>query len=188
MTTATSKWLTRCLGASCAMGALVLVGELQAQDFAYTNTNGTITITGYTGSGGDVLIPTTIDGLLVTSIGDGAFSWLTNLTGITIPDCVTNLGDGAFTSCFNLARLTIGKGITRIRGGYEGETWGTFQWCSSLTRIAIPDNVTNIGQGVIHLGGALGAFYGCSSLTNVTIGKGLTYLGTGAFNYCNNLL
>ena len=45
MITATSKWLTRCLGASCAVGALVLVGELQAQDFAYTNTNGTITTT-----------------------------------------------------------------------------------------------------------------------------------------------
>ena len=191
MNTATSKWLTRCLGASCAVGALVLVGELQAQDFAYTNTNGTITITGYTGSGGDVLIPTTIDGLLVTSIGDSAFYGLTNLTGITIPASVTNLGDAAFAACVNLAHLAIGKGITTIKGGYEQgydkATWGTFMWCSSLTRLAIPDNVTKIGDGITHLGGALGAFYGCSGLTNVTIGKGLAYLGAGAFNYCNNL-
>ena len=191
MNTATLKCLIRCLGTSCAMGALLLAGELHAQDFTYTNTNGTITITGYTGSGGDVLIPTTIDGLLVTSIGDSAFYGLTNLTGITIPDSVTNLGDAAFAACVNLAHLAIGKGITAIKGGYEQgydkATWGTFMWCSSLTRLAIPDNVTKIGDGITHLGGALGAFYGCSGLTNVTIGKGLAYLGAGAFNYCNNL-
>jgi hypothetical protein len=184
MTAATLKCLIRWLRASCA---LVLAGELQATDFTYTNTNGTITITGYTGPGGDVVIPATIDGLLVTGIGDGAFYSLPSLTGITIPDVVTNLGDWAFASCGNLARLAIGKGITTIKGGYEKGTWGTFMWCSSLTRIEIPDTVTRIGDGVVHLGGALGAFYGCSSLTNVTIGKGLAYLGAGAFNYCNNL-
>ena len=191
MNTATLKCLSRCLGTSCALGALVLVGELQAQDFTYTNTNGTITITGYTGPGGDVAIPAAIDGLPVTGIGDNAFYGLTNLTGITIPASVTNLGDAAFAACVNLAHLAIGKGITAIKGGYEQgydkATWGTFMWCSSLTRLAIPDNVTKIGDGITHLGGALGAFYGCSGLTNVTIGKGLAYLGAGAFNYCNNL-
>ncbi len=185
----TLKWLTRCLAIACGLGALVLVDALHAQDFTYTNTNGKITITGYIGPGGDVVIPSTIDGLLVTSIGDGAFAY-SSLTGITIPDCVTNLGDWAFASCQNLARVGIGKGITQIRGGYSENNgmWGTFQFCSSLTRLTIPDNVTRIGDGVIHLGGALGAFYGCSSLTNVTIGKGLIYLGAGAFNNCNKLL
>ena len=33
-----------------------------------------ITITGYTGSGGDVILPDTINGLPVTSIGASAFS------------------------------------------------------------------------------------------------------------------
>ena len=40
---------------------LVLIGEIQAQDFTYTNTNGTITITSYIGPGGNVVIPATID-------------------------------------------------------------------------------------------------------------------------------
>jgi hypothetical protein len=65
----------------------------QAQDFTFMNTKGTITITGYTGPGGAVTIPTTINGLPVTSVGDRAFSGLNNLTGVTIPDSVTNLGD-----------------------------------------------------------------------------------------------
>src|SRR5437773_7203246 len=114
MNIATLKSLTPGFGPACAMGALVLVGELQAQDFTYTNTNGTITITGYTGPGGDVVIPGTIDGLPVTSIGDGALSFinnlsdrsnltgLSNMTSVTIPDGVTNLGEGAFAGCLTL--------------------------------------------------------------------------------------
>ena len=38
--------------------------------YTYTTNNGTITITGYTGPGGAVTIPGTINGLPVTSIGD----------------------------------------------------------------------------------------------------------------------
>src|SRR5438309_5807 len=188
MNTATLKCLSGCLGTSCAMGALVLVGELHAQDFTYTNTNGTITITGYTGPGGDVVIPGTIGGLPVTSIGDGALSFinlsdqsnltgLSNMTSVTIPDGVTNLGEGAFAGCPNLATITIGKGITSIKGGAETSSWGTFQWCSSLTRVTIPDNVTNIGDGVGTRSGPFGAFSGCDSLTNFIVGKGLAYLG-----------
>src|SRR5207248_8206292 len=120
MNTATLKCLIRCLGTSCAFGALVLAGEMQAQDFTYTNTNGTITITGYTGPGGNVVIPDTIDALPVTSIGDGALSFinnlsdqskltgLSNMTSVTIPDGVTYLGEGAFAGCPNLATITIG--------------------------------------------------------------------------------
>src|SRR5258705_12436582 len=104
MNIATLKSLIPGLGAGCAMGALVLAGELQAQDFSYTNTNGTITITGYTGPGGDVVIPGTIDGLPVTSIGDGALSFinnlsdhrnltgLSNMTSVTIPNASPNFG------------------------------------------------------------------------------------------------
>jgi hypothetical protein len=191
------RWVRTCY----AVGAWLLVGVLRAQDFSYTNTNGTITITGYKGAGGDVVIPSTIDSLPVTRIGDGAFSFvnnlsesnptgLSNMTSVTIPDSVTNLGESAFTGCPNLARITIGKGITSIKGGgeLESSSWGTFQWCSSLGRVTIPDNVTNIGDGVGTRGGPFGAFSGCENLTNVIFGKGLAYLGDGTFTYCHNLV
>jgi hypothetical protein len=188
------RWVRTC----CALGAS-LPGILHAQDFSYTNTNGTITITHYNGAGGNVVIPDTIDGLPVTSIGDGALSLinlsdqsnltgLSNMTSVIIPDSVTNLGGGAFAGCPNLATITIGKGITSIKGGAGTSSWGTFQWCSSLTRMTIPDNVTNIGDGVGTKGGPFGAFSGCESLTNFIVGKGLAYLGDGTFTYCNNLL
>ncbi len=44
----------------------------QAADYIYT-TNGTVTINKYTGAGGAVTIPDTIDGLTVTSIGSETF-------------------------------------------------------------------------------------------------------------------
>ena len=62
-------------------------------EFNYTINNGTITITGYTGPGGAVTIPDTINGLPVTSIGDCAFYNCTSLTSVTIPNSVTSIGN-----------------------------------------------------------------------------------------------
>ena len=48
----------------------------------------------------------------------------------------------------------------------------------NLTKIIIPDNVTNIGSF---------AFYGCSDLTSVTIPDSVTSIGDDAFHYCSSL-
>ena len=53
-------------------------------DFMYTVTNGNVTITGYEGAGGDVVIPDTIEGYPVTEIGNEAFWSCTKLDGIYI--------------------------------------------------------------------------------------------------------
>ena len=45
------------------------VTVFEPTQYLYTVNNGTITITGYTGSGGAITIPSTINGLPVTSIG-----------------------------------------------------------------------------------------------------------------------
>ena len=80
---------------------LTLPAVVQAQ-FNYTTNNGTITITGYTGPGGAVDIPSTINGLPVNVIGDGAFQYNTSLTSVTIPNSVTSIWNFAFFSCTNL--------------------------------------------------------------------------------------
>jgi hypothetical protein len=63
---------------------LTLPAVVQAQ-FHYTTDNGAITIIGYTGPGGAVTIPATIDGLPVTRIGNSAFQGQTSLTSVTLP-------------------------------------------------------------------------------------------------------
>ena len=58
-----------------------LPAAVQAQ-FTFTTNSGTITITGYSGSGSAVTIPSMINGYPVTSIGDEAFAYCTSLRGI----------------------------------------------------------------------------------------------------------
>jgi hypothetical protein len=75
--------------------SLLLPTAGQAQ-FTYTSNNGSITITGYTGPGGAVTIPSTINSLPVRDIGMVAF-YFKPVTSVTIPDSVTDIGEGAFS-------------------------------------------------------------------------------------------
>ena len=134
------------------------------------NGDGTCTITKYTGGGGDIAIPNGIDGLIVTTIGDAAFSQRTNLTSVTIPFAVRNIGYGAFDFCLNLTSVTIPDGVTSI-----GD-WA-FDLCA-LTNVAIPLGVTSIGEGT---------FSTCQRLASVTIPNGVTSIGDYAFCSCPRL-
>jgi hypothetical protein len=78
---------------------------VQAQDYTYTTNDGAIRITGYTGPGGAVTIPSTINGLPVASIGDSAFSGCSSLTSVTIPNSVTSIGNNTFQNCTSLTGI-----------------------------------------------------------------------------------
>jgi hypothetical protein len=169
---------------------LPIVSEAQ---FTYTINNGAITITGYTGSGGAVTIPSTINGYPVTSIGEEAFYQCTWLTSVTIPNSVTSIGGGAFFYCFSLTSVTIGTNVTSI--GIEA-----FYYCSSLSSVTIPNSVTSIGNGAFGYCNLTSvtipnsvtniedyAFSECYSLTSVTIGTNVTSIGMNAFWYCISL-
>ncbi|MDR1321928.1 MAG: leucine-rich repeat protein [Gracilibacteraceae bacterium] len=148
------------------------VGAAPPEDFTYTISGDTITITGYNGEGGDVEIPAEIDGASVTSIGQYAFSGCSGLTGVTISDGVTGIGESAFSGCSGLAgNLTIPASVTGI-GPYA------FFGCSGLTAVTIPGSVADIGES---------AFSGCSGLTGVTISDGVTGIGERAFSGCSGL-
>src|SRR5712691_4247888 len=99
-----------------ALALLALPAVVQAQ-FTYTTNNGAITITGYTGPGGDVTIPDTINGYPVTSIGYEAFYSCDSLTSVTIPNSVTSIGGYAFYYCTSLTNVTIPNSVTNI-GSY----------------------------------------------------------------------
>jgi len=118
-----------------------------------------------------VIIPSTIDGLPVTSLGDSAFFGCISLTNVTIPNNVTSIGDNAFGGCTRLTSATIGNGVTSI-GGYA------FGGCTSLTSVTI-------GNGVTTIGGS--AFAGCWGLTSITIPKSVTGIGGAAFEECYSL-
>jgi hypothetical protein len=162
---------TACAARLLSLLLLTVPAVGQAQDYTYTINNGAITITGYYGYDSAVTIPSMIDGLPVTSIGDGAFEDCTSLTSITIPNSITSIGNWAFIMCFRLANVPIGNGVTSI--GYAA-----FYHCDGLTSVTIPDSVTSIG---------VEAFEWCIGLTNVTIGNHVTSLGGYAFYKCTRL-
>jgi phospholipase C len=137
--------------------------------YSYTIVNGTITISGYTGPGGAVAIPKTIDSLPVTVIG--GFAEHMTVTSVSIPDSVTTIFTEAFYGCSNLSSVTIGTNVTTIGGG-------AFSECASLTSINIPNSVTSIGPST---------FAFCRSLTSVTIGESVTSIGLDAFYSCPSL-
>src|SRR5580658_6441956 len=77
--------------------SLLAAPALHAQ-FEYSTNGDTITLTAYTGSGGEVTIPT-----FVTSIAEDVFEARNSLTSITIPDSVISIEEGAFNGCSRLA-------------------------------------------------------------------------------------
>ena len=150
------------------LSLLLLAAPTAAQaQFDYTtNADGvSITITGYTGPGGAVTIPTNINGLTVTSIGEEAFLLYSGLTSVGIPGSVTNIGSGAFEQCKNLTNVIMDNGVTSIGTGAFGD-------CSFLANVVLPN-------GLISIGG--NAFVYCASLTNVTIPDSVTNIGSAAF-------
>jgi PKD repeat protein len=150
--------------------AYITVAE-PVDNFTYISDGTSVTITGYTGSGGDVVIPDTIGGLPVTTLTSSVFKSNTVLTSVIIPDSVTSIGGNAFEKCTALTSVTIGNNVTSI-GDY------TFSQCGALTSVVIPDSATSIGNY---------AFYGCSALSSVTIGNGVTSIGYYAFYQCSSL-
>ena len=169
-----SMRLLQFLSALCLL-SVIPANAAQFGDFTYTATATEVTITGYTGTGGAVTIPSSIASLPVKSIGYAAFSpnfqGYQSITSMTIPASVTSIGYAAFSRCRGLTSLTIGSGVTSIEES-------AFNGCSGLTSVTIPDSVTDIGKQ---------AFNGCSGLTSVTIGSGVTSIGSSAFIDCTGL-
>ena len=98
---------------------------------------------------------------------------------------------------YRLDEETLTAEVTAKRNGYEGDIIipetvvfkkvayrvtcigeEAFSWCSFLTSIVIPENVTTIFSG---------AFEGCSSLTSIVIGNSVTSIGEKAFRGCKSL-
>ena len=117
---------------------LLLSAVAQAQ-FNYLTNGGAIIITGYTGSGGAVVVPDMTNGLPVTGIGGGAFENKTGITSVSTGTNLTSIGDAAFRWCYGLTNVTLGTNITSV-GEYA------FYGCSSLASVTVPGSLTSIGS------------------------------------------
>ncbi len=151
-----------------------------------------VEITGYNGSDANVVIPETIDGKSVISIGDFAFQSKNSITSVNLPTTVTRLGINAFNECYNLNDINLENvkvyGMEALR-------------FNDLIEITLGNNITEMGSGVfahnnklttVNWGTGLtrieeGTFYGCTKLVNVVIPEGVNYVGLRAFQGCASL-
>ncbi len=92
------------LAVPAAMPAQTYTNNYGIWTFA-NNGDHTITITGFAGAGGAVVIPGTINSLPISSIGSGAFNECASLTSVIIPNGVTSIGSYAFSLCISLNQV-----------------------------------------------------------------------------------
>jgi hypothetical protein len=178
----------------CLALVLLLPVAGRAQFTLLTN-SGAITITGYTGAGGAVIIPAATNGLPVMSIGPSAFgnySYNSTITSISVPNSITNLGNNAFYDCNALTNINIPGSVTALGSG-------VCQQCQHLTTVTLGYGLTNISAYMFDQSGmkslvipnsvtSIGTFaFAGSSLTNIVMSANLAGIGNQAFNLCYGL-
>ena len=153
-------------------------------------------VTDYTGTSTEVVIPSVYEGLPVTRIGSfafGAYLSSKNVTNIIIPDSITSISSNAFTN----SRL---KSI-KLPSGLKSISEQLFYNCKELTSVVIPDGVESIGRRAFMYCSKLGsvtipnsvtiiemeAFCECIGLTSVAIGNGVKEMEDCAFSDCTSL-
>ena len=178
-----------------------------ATDFAYTVSDGGVTLTAYLGEKTVAIIPETIEDKPVVAIAKSAFSGREDLRGLYIPDTVTDIEMGALAGCKKLTtlRTPMAAASGRIHFGslFGAETYETngsyvpdklvtlmltqgtkiepyaFYDCD-LEVVLLPTTLTEIGEF---------AFYGNEKLLQASPAyTALTTVGEHAFANCRSLL
>ncbi|MCR4563175.1 MAG: leucine-rich repeat protein [Clostridiales bacterium] len=179
-------------------------------DFTYaviSENDKTAELTGYTGSGGDVVVPSTIDGYTVISLDATAFGEEnTSIESVYFPGCIESINPMSLAILFACSEFIVdvnnssyctydgvlyskdGETIVRypcaksglsysVRSGVETIGFAAFLF-SELQEISIPNGVENILQ--------YGFGYN-SNLVSITMPNTLISLGEDSFEGCTSL-
>lgn len=126
----------------------------------------------YTGAETDVRPYTTMDDVLITGVGEGAFrgNQVVRYFSVDYSDEFTTIGAEAFADS-TLEVVDLFDSVTDIGAG-------AFRNCVNLTELELPESVVTIGEE---------AFAGCSGLKKVTILCDPSVIPEGAFEGCTAL-
>jgi hypothetical protein len=163
-------------------------------DWTYTVSNNQATITGYTGAGGAVTIPSSVNGIPVFAIGGGwppihGGQFNTSIQSVVIANGITRINSWAFYRCQQLRTVTMPESIIFIGSG-------AFSGCWQLDSVTLPSQLQiiedqafsscnikslDIPSSVVQIGEC--AFSGNEYLDSLTLHEGLVTIGMGAFSY-----
>jgi len=181
-------------------------------DWQYLIENGEATITGYAGSGGEVIVPGQLGGAPVktfgagdlvfadpnvpvslltfpeglTRIGDFALAYCVNLPGVTFPESVVEIGQNAFYGCAGLKHVDLGRSVAWIGSA-------AFASCPSLEAISVnPENASFTSEGGVlyAMDKTVLYVYPPAALGDGTfsVPSGVTRIGDWAFDSCAGLV
>ena len=154
----------------------------EAEDFIYAVNASGVTITGYIGDGGSVVIPSKIEDLPVIRISASAFA-SKGLASVRVPNTVTEIGASAFygNSLTNFVApsslVTIGdeafrsNKLSSVSFNAKLKTIGANAFRDNNISYLDTKNITSIGEN---------CFYS-NTLAQIKIGSSLSTLGLGAF-------
>jgi len=134
--------------------------------FTYTVSASSARITDASACSGAVVVPSTLDGYSVTSIGSFAFFEDSAITSVTLPDSVISLSSYSFHYMPELTYLNLGNGVTTL-GSYN------VAYSPKLSTVVL-------GSGFRKLGTY--SMTGNTSLKTLNLPDGSTTIDTYAFS------
>ncbi|MFA5007245.1 MAG: leucine-rich repeat protein [Candidatus Izemoplasmatales bacterium] len=138
----------------------------------YESSGTQISIVGYVGTESTVIIPDTIAGLPVTSIGPSAFSGMDQIVDFAFPAYLRTIEDYAFNECDNLRQIDLPDRLLSI--GYAA-----FHACNRLTEVALPSGLLSLESW---------AFGECTDLRYVQIPESVIVIDEYAFALSNQII
>ena len=120
-----------------------------------SSSNRTATVTGYSGSPRNVVIPAQI------KVGNTNYS-------------VTTIADAAFANCTSLESITIPASVTKIGTDVTQNTNRVFYGCTSLKNVIFEDGTSELSLGYYESSPGRGLFFDCP-LQEVYLGRNITY-------------
>ena len=132
---------------------------------------GTCSVTGTDGEvSGDIVIPSTVNGYIVSEIASYAFYNCSGITSLSLPNTVMTINDSAFRLCQSLTSIDLsGVGVIGIYA---------FAYCTSLSEVHFSTKLAAIGEA---------AFTGCTALQEIELHENLSLVVDNAFSGCTGL-
>ncbi len=143
----------------------VAFSSLDNNDINYFLANNIILDTANSSCSTNAIIPSSINGYDVVSIGDNAFL-SKRLTGVTLPNTVKTIGSMSFANN-QIQNLVIPSSVEELG-------MGAFA-ANILSSLTIEDGLRIIGDDA----------FGMSGLSNVTLPNSITTIGSHAFSFTN---
>ena len=187
------SWSSSWCPSGCTVYWGSLIGGVLENGIKWRVQNNEAIIVGNTDDEKNIIIPSEIEGYVVTTIvekaffdddlesviiqngvttiGKSAFSCSDNLKSVVIPNSVTSLGDSAFAFCHSLTSVVLSEELKSIG-------FGMFTSCENLKEVKIGKKIEAIGRE---------AFSRCESLKSIVIPDSVTTVGNYAFNGCSGL-